>query len=178
MKKKPLPLSGVYRLLEPGPVTLLTTRGANGANIMTMSWHTMMEFEPPLIGCIISNRDFSYEALRKTGECVLNIPTVELSRAVAGCGNTSGRNTDKFSKFGLTPVPASVVKAPLIDECYASLECKVVDKSRVEKYGLFVLEVVKAWRAPMKRYPKTLHHAGQGLFFVAGKTIRLASKAK
>lgn len=178
MKKKRLRLSEVYRLLEPGPVTLMTTMGPKGANVMTMSWHTMMEFEPPLIGCIISNRNFSFQALKNTRECVLNIPTSRLSKAVAGCGNCSGRNTDKFAKFGISPVPASVVKPPLIDECYANLECKVIDASRAEKYGLFVLEVVKAWQAPGKNYPKTLHHFGKGNFMIAGRTVHLKSKMK
>jgi len=77
MKKKPLPLSYVYRLLEPGPVVLLTTAGVKRPNIMTMSWHMMIDFEPPLIGCVVSNRDYTFDILRKTKECVSNIPTVE-----------------------------------------------------------------------------------------------------
>ena len=91
MKKTTFPLSQVYRLLEPGPVVLLTTARKGRANIMTMSWHTMMEFEPPLVGCVISNRNYSFESLKATRECVINIPTVELAEKVVGCGNTSGR---------------------------------------------------------------------------------------
>ena len=77
MKKTTFPLSQVYRLLEPGPVVLVTTARKGRANIMTMSWHTMMEFEPPLVGCVISNRNYSFETLKATRECVINIPTVE-----------------------------------------------------------------------------------------------------
>ena len=127
MVKRSLPLSKVYRLLEPGPVVLVTTAGKGKANIMAQSWHMMIEFEPPLVGCVISNRNHSFSLLKAAKECVLNIPTVELAAQVVGCGNTSGRRTDKFKKFGLTPVAASRVKVPLIDECYASLECRVVD---------------------------------------------------
>jgi hypothetical protein len=111
MKKTTFPLSQVYRLLEPGPVVLVTTARAGRANIMTMSWHTMMEFEPPLVGCVISNRNYSFESLKATRECVINIPTVELAEKVVGCGNTSGRQVDKFKAFGLTPVTAACVKA-------------------------------------------------------------------
>ena len=104
MTKKSFPLSRVYRLLEPGPVVLVTTSEKGRPNVMTMSWHTMMEFEPPLVGCVISDRNHSFGALKATRECVINIPTVELAAQVVGCGNTSGRRLDKFRRFGLTPV--------------------------------------------------------------------------
>ena len=175
MKKIMFPLSQVYRLLEPGPVVLLTTARAGRANIMPMSWHTMMEFEPPLVGCVISNRNHSFETLKATKECVINIPTVELAEKVVACGNTSGRRVDKFKAFGLTPVTAAVVKAPLIAECHASLECKVIDGKLVAKYNFFILEVVKAWIDPARKHPRTIHHQGEGVFMVAGRTIHLPS---
>ena len=178
MAKKSFPLSKVYGLLEPGPVVLVTTAGENRANVMAMSWHTMIEFEPPLVGCVISNRNTSFDILKATGECVINIPTVELAEKVVGCGNTSGRNTDKFKEFDLTPVTASCVKAPLIDECFASLECKVVDGKMVTQYNFFILEVLKAWVDPAMKHPRTIHHLGKGTFMVAGETIQLPSKMK
>jgi flavin reductase (DIM6/NTAB) family NADH-FMN oxidoreductase RutF len=176
--KKSLPLSRVYRLLEPGPVVLLTTAQRGRANVMTMSWHTMLEFEPPRVGCVVSNRDFSFAALKATRECVINVPTAKLADAVVRCGNTSGRRGDKFPASGLTPMPASSVAPPLIAECYANLECRVVDTRLVPKYCFFVLEVVKAWIDPKARAPRTLHHRGRGEFMVAGRTLRLSSKAK
>ena len=176
MKKKSLPLSRVYRLLEPGPVVLLTTADKGRPNVMTLSWHTMMEFEPPLVGCVISDRNHSFGVLKATGECVINIPTVELAAQVVGCGNTSGRKLDKFKRFGLTPVVAACVKAPLIDECYAALECKVADTKLVAKYCFFILEVLQAWIDTKTKDPRTIHHRGRGAFMVAGKTIKLPSK--
>lgn len=178
MKKRNLPLSRVYRLLEPGPVVLLTTAGQKGPNVMTMSWHMMVDFEPPLVACVVSNRNYTFDTLKKTGECVINIPTAGLAKEVIGCGNTSGRKTDKFKRFRLTPSPASQVRAPLIDECYASLECRVRDKNMAGRYNIFILEVVKAWVTPSKRYPKTLHHFGLGNLMVAGRTMRLHSRKK
>jgi flavin reductase (DIM6/NTAB) family NADH-FMN oxidoreductase RutF len=178
MAKQSFPLSDVYGLLEPGPVVLLTTASEGQTNIMTLSWHTMIEFEPPLVGCVLSNRDYSFDILRETGECVINIPALELAEQVVGCGNTSGREVDKFATFGLTPVAAALVKAPLIDECFASLECKVVDDGMVEQYGLFILRVLKAWIDPLQQGPRTLHHRGKGAFMVAGETIRLPSRMK
>jgi flavin reductase (DIM6/NTAB) family NADH-FMN oxidoreductase RutF len=174
--RRSLPLSEVYRLLEPGPVVLLTTAGKGRANIMAQSWHTMLEFDPPLIACVVSNRNFTFKTLKATRECVINIPTVELAEKVVACGNSSGREVDKFESFGLTPVAASKVKAPLIAECYANLECRVVDTRAVAKYCLFILEVLKAWIDPARKRPRTIHHLGRGVFMVAGKTIRLRSR--
>jgi len=176
--KQRLPLGRAYGLLEPGPVVLLTTARAGRADAMPMSWHTMLDFEPPLVGCVVSDRNYSYAALRSTRECVLNIPTAKLARQVVGCGNTTGAKIDKFARFRLTPRPASLVRAPLIDECYACLECRVVDTRMVRKYGLFVLEVVRAWIDPSVKRPRTLHHLGWGEFMVAGPRLRLPSRMR
>jgi flavin reductase (DIM6/NTAB) family NADH-FMN oxidoreductase RutF len=178
MKKRSLPLSKVYGLLETGPVVLVSSAYKNQENIMTMSWHTMMEFEPPLIGCVISNRDYTFDMLKASKQCVINIPTAELAKQVVGCGNTTGEKVDKFKKFNLTPNAASCVKAPMIAECYANLECKIYDSKLVAKYNFFILEVVKAWIAPSVKDPKTLHHQGKGVFIVANKRIKLSSKMK
>ncbi|MBI4807816.1 MAG: flavin reductase family protein [Nitrosomonadales bacterium] len=176
MSNRTYPLSGVYRLLEPGPVVLVTTAHKGKTDIMTQSWHTMMEFEPPLVGCVISGRNHSFEALTKTKECVIAIPSMEMAKQVVGIGNCSGGKVDKFSKFKLTALPASLVKAPLIAECFANLECRAVDTRMVNKYNFFVLEVVKAWIDPAQKNPRTLHHQGKGVFMVAGDKIKLPSK--
>jgi len=178
LPRRTLPLSEVYRLLEPGPVVLLTTARNGKANVMTMSWHTMIDFEPPIVGCVVSNRNFTFNMLKATKECVINIPTVELAGKVVGCGNTSGRDIDKFKTFRLTTAAASNVNAPLINECYANLECRIVDARMAAKYNFFILEVIKAWIDPSRKEPRTIHHLGRGVFMVPGKTIKLPSKMK
>ncbi len=178
MKKKAYPLSKVYLLLETGPVVLVTTADKGRENVMAMSWHTMMDFEPPLVGIVLGGQSLSFKMLKATGECVINIPTVELAKKVVGCGNTSGRKTDKFKTFGLTPVKAERVKAPLIGECYASLECKVLDARLVAKYNFFILQVLKAWIDPAIKDPKTIHHRGKEKFMVAGRTLIVPSRMK
>lgn len=181
MAKRAYPLSKVYGLLEPGPVLLLTTaapgRGGRpgAANVMTLSWHVMLEFEPPLVGVVLSPNDHSFAALRKTRECVLNIPEADLADAVVGCGNVSGREVDKFARLRLATRPARQVAPPLLADCPASLECRVVDTRGVARYGLFVLEVVAAWVDRSRLPLRTLHHRGWGDFMVAGETIRLPS---
>ena len=178
MAKKSYPLAKAYGLLEPGPVVLVTTSRKGQANIMTMSWHTMMEFEPPLVGCVISGRNLSFDTLKATKECVINIPTREWAKQVVGVGTCSGRTVDKFAKFGLTQAPAAQVAAPLIEECYASLECRVADTRLVNRYNFFILEVVQAWVDAAVKQPQTLHHRGNGVFAVACETVKLRAAMK
>jgi flavin reductase (DIM6/NTAB) family NADH-FMN oxidoreductase RutF len=173
---KDLPLSKVYQLIEPGPVVLLSTAHEGKSNVMTMSWHMMVEFVPPLVACVVSRADYSFAALMAERECVIAIPGAELAPVVVKVGNVSGRTVDKFKRFGLTPSPAELVSAPLVAECFANLECKVVDTSLVDKYDIFVLEVVKAWTDPQQRRPKTIHHYGYGNFMVDGESLALKSK--
>lgn len=178
MKKKTLPLSKVYRLLEPGPVVMVSTMYDGRPNIMTMTWHMMIDFEPPLVGIVMSDQNFSFGNLQKTKECVINIPTVELIEKVVGIGNTTGSKVDKFSKFQLTPMPASSVRPPLINECYANLECKVIDTRMAKQYNIFIIEVLKAWVSESKKRQRTFHHCGMGVFVVDGAVIKLPSKKK
>ena len=176
--KKSFPLSKVYGLLEPGPVVLVTTAQKGRSNVMTLSWLTMMDFMPPQVGMVMSDRNYSFAALKATRQCVINIPTVELAAKVVSVGNSSGRRIDKFSAFGLTPRPARFVAPPLIDECYASLECRVTDAHMAKRYNFFVLKVLKAWVDPTRKQPRTLHHLGKGRFVVDGRIITLPSRKK
>jgi len=175
-RPRPLALARVYELLEPGPVVLLTTMAGDQPNVMTLSWHMMVDFEPPLVACVVSRNNFSYAALRRTKECVIAIPAAELARKVVGIGNVSGAKVDKFRVYGLTPLPAESVAAPLVAECFANLECRIVDTRLVRDYDLFVLEVVGAWRSGAKSTPITLHHNGRGHFSLDGHRFQLPSR--
>ena len=95
--------------------------------------------------------------------------TVDIATKVVGIGNSSGRDVDKFAEFGLTAVAGDKVKAPLIGECFANFECKLVDSSLIRKYSLFVLEVVKAHVATSPAYPRTMHYRGDGVFMIPGE---------
>ena len=170
-----LPLSKVYQLLEPGPVVLLATASKGSANVMTMSWHMMVDFEPPLVACVVSENNYSFAALRATKQCVIAIPALKLASKVVRIGNCSGRNVQKFRKFGLRTLAAASVAAPLIADCLANLECKVIDTRFVRRFNLFMLEVTRAWIDPAQRAARTLHHHGYGRFAVDGRMIRLKS---
>jgi len=173
MARKPdLPLHEVRRFLEPGPVVLVTSAHAGEHDVMVMGWHTIMEFSPSLIGCVISSANHSHGLLRASGECVINLPTSSQLEAVLGVGSTSGVDTDKFTAFSLTPEASELVAAPSIRECHAQFECRLHDDSLVERYDFFIWEVVAARAAARPRHPETLHYKGDGTFMVAGKVIR------
>lgn len=171
-----LALDEVYRWLEPGPVVLMTTRQGARANVMTMSWHMMVEFVPPRFACVVSDADHSAKALVATGECVIAVPPAALLSQVVGIGNSSGRSEDKFATFGLTPLAAAEVAAPLVGECLVNLEARVIDASLADRYGIRVFEVVRAWHNPAIADTRTVHHRGRGLFSIDGATVPTASQ--
>jgi flavin reductase (DIM6/NTAB) family NADH-FMN oxidoreductase RutF len=169
--KQDFPVDRIRRYLEPGPVVLVSSKSGDQTDIMTMGWHTVMEFSPSLVGCVISSANHSFELVRQSGECVINLPTTKLTDVVAKIGNSSGAEVDKFAAFGLMAEPAHKVGAPLIRECHACFECRLVDDALVERYNFFVFEVVKAHVARLPRHPQTLHYTGEGVFMLSGKTI-------
>jgi flavin reductase (DIM6/NTAB) family NADH-FMN oxidoreductase RutF len=138
---------------------------------MTMGWHMMMGFSPALIGCYIWDQNHSFELIRKSKQCVINIPTTDLLETAIGIGNCSGTDVDKFAEFGLTPVAGKKVDAPLVSECYANFECRLYDGSRINQLSLFVWEIVKAHVATSPKLPKTFHYRGEGKFMISGKEI-------
>ncbi|MEP9377584.1 flavin reductase family protein [Aquabacter sp. CN5-332] len=168
--------SKAYRLLEPGPILLVTTALKGKANVMTMGFHMMIQHDPPLIGCVIGPWDHSYTALRETGECVLAIPTVDLAKTVVDIGNCSGADTDKFAAFKLETKKAAKVSAPLLPACLANIECRVADDTLVKKYNLFVLEAVAIWMDRDRKERRMLHHQGDGTFTTDGRTIDLKAR--
>jgi len=151
--KLDFPVSKVRRYLEPGPIVLVSSHWQGKHNIMTLGWHTVLEFSPSLVGCMISGGNHSFEMIRKSRECVINLPTTNLTDTVVRIGNTTGANIDKFSEFGLTAEQAHLVEAPLIAECHASFECRLFDDAHVDKYNFFIFEVVKAHAAARPKHP-------------------------
>ena len=170
-KKVDFPSEKIRRFLEPGPVVLVSSAHGGDRDVMTMGWHMVLGDGPSLVGCFIWDRNHSRSLVEKSRECVINVPTFDLIDAVIGVGNTHGPETDKFAEFGLTPAKAKQVAAPLIEECYANFECKLIDTSLIRRYSVFVFEVVKAHVAMSPRYPKTVHYRGDGVFMVSGRNV-------
>jgi len=176
VKKINFPVAKIRRYLEPGPIVLVSSRHRGKTNIMTMGWHTVLEFTPALFGCIIASSNYSFGLIRDSRECVINLPTTALTDQVVGIGNTSGAEIDKFETFGLTAEDAREVGAPLIRECHANFEGRIHDDALIDKYNFFIFEVVRAHVAPSPKHPETLHDTGDGVFMVAGKIISRRSK--
>jgi flavin reductase (DIM6/NTAB) family NADH-FMN oxidoreductase RutF len=174
--KQDLPVSQIRRFLEPGPIVLVSSAWKGKTNIMTMGWHTVMEFEPSRIGCYIWTENHSFGLIRASRQCAINIPTYDLIKEAIGIGNCSGANINKFAKFALTPLPAERIAAPLIKECYANFECRLVDY--LARYSFFVFEVEKAHLARAPKYPRTFHYRGDGVFMVSGRNVSYRSLFK
>jgi len=165
---KSMRIGKAFTLMEPGPVVLVTTHDGTKNNIMTISWTMVMDFTP-VFAITTGPWNYSYTALRKTRECVIAIPTVDLIDQVVGVGTCSGADTDKFEKFGLTPVKAKQVSSPLIKECLANIECKVIDI--VKKHNILVLEGVAAYFDSARKEKRTIHAIGDGTFVVDGRKL-------
>lgn len=166
--KRAFPVERTREHLEPGPIVLISSRYKDERNIMTLGWHMMLDYTT--VGLYIWDANHSFELIRRSKECVINVPTRELLDTVVRIGNCRGTEGDKFERFDLTAVAASEVSAPLVAECYASFECKLADASQIKKRGLFIWDVVKAHVAPVKN-PATVHYRGQGDFRLAGGSV-------
>ena len=161
-------ISKAFTLMESGPVVLVTTHDGGKNNIMTISWTMVVDFTP-LFAITTGPWNYSYAALRKSRECVIAIPTVDLIDRVVGVGICSGTDTDKFEKFGLTPEKGKHVRSPLIKECLANIECKVIDI--VKKHHIVVLEGLAAYFDSSRKEKRTLHAIGDGTFVVDGRKL-------
>lgn len=172
MSMTELPIEKAFMLVEPGPVMMVTTNDKGRNNIMTLSWHMVTDFTPQ-IALTTGSWNYSFQALMHTKECVLAIPTIDLAEKVVRIGDCSGADVDKFKTFGLTPLPAAEVKAPLISECLACLECRVTDY--LESQGIFILQGIRAWIDKDRKERRTFHANGDGTFIVDGDVINLRS---
>src|ERR1035437_2126824 len=163
-----LELKKAFTLIESGPVVLVTTHDGTKGNVMTISWTMVLDFTP-VFAITTGKWNHSFAALRKNRECVIAIPTVDLLDKVVGIGTCSGADTDKFAKFKLSPVQAKLVRPPLIKECLANIECKVIDI--IKKHNIFVLEAVAACFDTARKEKRTVHAVGDGTFIVDGRKI-------
>lgn len=172
-----LPLSKVYRIIEPGPVVFLATANKKGEfNVMSMSYIMVVDDDIPLLAFMIGPWDYSYKAFLETKECTIAIPTVDLAEKIMEIGNSEGDKIDKFKTFNLTPLPAKKVKSPLIKECLANFECKIEDTTLADKYGMYIVKVVQAWIDNKREEKRMVHHNGDGTLTVDGEILNLKDK--
>lgn len=173
---KEISVSQTYRVLEPGPIVMVTTSDRGKPNVMTMGFHMMIQHAPPLIGCVIGPWNYSYQALRKNGECVIAVPGLDLAETVVDVGNCSGDRVDKFQRYGLRKRPAKDVSPPLLHDCLANIECRVVDTRLSDSYNLFILEAMRIWINESRKERRMMHHRGDGTFIVGGGKLDLKDR--
>lgn len=168
-----LPIGKVFTLIEQGPVLLVATRDGRKNNVMTITWSTVLDFNGNF-AIVTGPWNHSYDALRKNRECVVAIPPASLLETAVDIGICSGTDTDKFNRFALTAIKGQAVKAPLIGECLANIECQVTDY--VERHGLWVLSALRAWTNPRPTDRRVAHAIGDGTFVIDGETVNLRDR--
>ena len=171
----PYPISKVHRLIEPGPVIMISTSDGRHDNLMTNGFNMPVQ-HGGLIGFVLGPWDYSFDTLRDTRECVIAIPAIELAEQVVDVGNVSGADVDKWERFGLTPLASASVAAPLVAECFANIECRVVDDRLVDDYGLWIVQAQHVWVDDSKRGTGEIHHRGDGTFSENGEAIDLRER--
>ena len=171
-KYKKTDLSRCLLFIEPGPVVLVSSYNleTKQPNLMTISWTIALDFNHHIALCT-GPWNYSFDLIMKTKECVVAIPPASMAETVVKIGDISGKDCDKFEKFGIKQLEAEKTDAPLIDGCVANLECKVVDF--VKKYGLIILEVVNVWENEELKDEKLFHAFGDGRFVKDGEKMDL-----
>ncbi|MFQ6074000.1 MAG: flavin reductase family protein [Candidatus Bathyarchaeia archaeon] len=145
VRKVEVDLSRAYRLLHPRNVVMVSCIDKTGeANIITLAWSMPTSAKPPLVAISVSPRRYSHRLIAENKEFVVNIPTIEIARETLFCGRISGRKCDKFKEAPFTTLPARKVQAPLIKECVAHLECKLVQEVTTGDHTIFIGEVLAA----------------------------------
>lgn len=142
--KKEVEKERALALVGPRLAVLTTCVDEKGTpNVLTQTWVTPVSFSPNVLALATYQENYSRELIEKSGEFVVNIPTVELLEKVWFCGSNSGRDVDKFTGTGLTPEKSAIVAPPGIKECVASIECRVVKSCDVGNHTVFFGEIVK-----------------------------------
>lgn len=164
-----------FTYLESGAVLLVTTNDGTKDNAMTISWQMVMDFTPHVA---ISTGEWneSFETILKTKECALCIPSFDMIEKVVGIGVIHGSECDKYDRFGLGKAKAAKVKAPIITDCLAAVECKLEDY--IEHHGLLVLKGVQLWENPEKSDRRVIHANGDGTFYADGEFRNLREEMR
>jgi len=145
-RKTPVDLQRACMLLHPMHTVLVTCRGRTGKpNIITLAWAMPTSIDPPLVAISISPKRLSHKLITESKEFIVNIPTMNLLEATLFCGRRSGREHDKFKEAGFTRVRARKLKAPIIKECVAHLECRLHSQHTTGDHTIFVGQIAQAY---------------------------------
>ncbi|HEY3431352.1 MAG TPA: flavin reductase family protein [Rhodocyclaceae bacterium] len=176
-----VPLAKAYRLLNHGPVTLVSSALGDRSNVMAASWAMPLDFDPPKVVVVVDKNTLTRQLMEASGEFALSIPSRQLAAEVLKAGTLSGKDGDKWATSGLQNFPAEIITAPLVADCVGWLECRIISEPRnQEQYDLFIGEVVAAQADPRvfsdghwhfegnDERLRTLHYVADGHFLMTG----------
>ena len=178
-----LPLDKAWKLLNHGPVTIITSAHGGKSNVMAASWAMPLEYDPPKILLVLDAAAHTRELVDASGEFGLQVPKRRIAEETVGVGQVSGRDEDKFARFNLKTFPAQKIAAPMLEECVAWLECKVIPDA-TQRYDLFIAEVVACyvdadrfhdnqWDFGDDPQERTMHYISNGEFFLTGERFKV-----
>jgi flavin reductase (DIM6/NTAB) family NADH-FMN oxidoreductase RutF len=160
MAKRALDVGRIMRLVNHGPTVLVSSHHEGVCNIITLAWTTPVSADPPMLAIAVAPARFSHQLIARSMEFVVNVPGSRLLGAVWYCGTKSGRDGDKFEGARLTRETGAKVAAPLVAECFAHVECRVVDAPTTGDHTLFIGEAVAA-RVESEAFDGHLRLAGR-----------------
>lgn len=183
MSRETLVQRDALRIIGSGPVVFLTTMLKGQPNAMTVGWLMPLSLDPVLIGVAVRPSRLSHEFISKSEQFGISVPTMDLLSALHGCGEASGRDDDKFQRFGLTPEDPVDIDAPRIGECVAHIECGVIQRMSLGDHDLFVGHVLNV-SAETSAFRETwipedgvqiVHHLGGERYAGMGAAYRATS---
>lgn len=180
-----VPLEKAYRLLNHGPVTLISSAAQGRRNVMAAAWTMPLDFSPPKVAIVVDRTSYTRELIEASGCFIVNVPARRIASRVLAVGSESGRDQDKFARFAIGTLPAEKLEAPRIEGCVAWLECRLIREEHTQQaYDLLLGEVIAAaadsrvfrdghWEFGEEAELATLHYVAGGQFFVTGESLNL-----
>lgn len=175
---RPVALEHASRLINHGPTVLVTSADGERRNVMAAAWSMPVEFTPPRIAVVIDKRTYTRELVAASGAFGICLPGSALMDLTYAVGGSSGRDGDKFLRYGIVASKGPVLGVPVIESgCAAWLECRLIREPHTEDaYDTCFAEVVAAaaddrvfanghWAFRDDNLDlQTIHHLGGGQF--------------
>ncbi|RTL50461.1 MAG: flavin reductase family protein [Rhodocyclaceae bacterium] len=182
-----VPLAKAYRLLNHGPVTLVSSAHGDRSNVMAASWAMALDFDPAKVAVVVDKSTLTRQLIEASGEFALNIPSRRIAPETLKVGTLSGKDGDKWAAAGLESFPAERITAPLVAGCVGWLECRIIpEPHNQQRYDLFLAEVVAAWADPRvfsdghwhfgDDMLRTIHYVAGGSFFITGPAFDVGTE--
>lgn len=186
--RQPVELSRCSQLLNHGPVTLVTSAHNGRRDVMAASWAMALDFDPPKVIVIMDSNTLTRELVDASGEFGLQLPLRAIAEQTLAVGSNSGKDLDKFAAFNLNTFPSQKIAAPMIEECAAWLECKVIPDAS-DRYDIVIAEVIAAysnaevytdnrWHFGDNPLNRTMHYVAGGQFFATGESFKVEASEK